>query len=393
MKIDFKKELEQASKSMIMIHDPKLLIKLIARMIVRKLGVKHAGMLIYDPRKDTFILSVSRGATGIKIPSGYARFTHDNPIIKLFSNKEFQPLIYERNAFVTDDISRLEKGREMDQGNACDIREFLRKVSIQMEMFNSEACVPAYYRDKLLAVLLLGEKNDDTKFEQEELNFFAALVSDTAMAIRNAQLFEDLKIEAERNHDLFINIIMALGSTIEAKDKYTHGHTERVTHYSLAVAHQMEKNGSVTFPEKFFDNLYVAGLLHDIGKIGVPETILNKQGKLTDEEFDIMRQHIRCAGDIIQSLNLPQETMEGILYHHERYDGRGYLKGLKEEELPLAAAIMAVGDAFDAMISDRPYRKGLGKEIAIEEIKKYSGAQFHPLSAQAMVELYEKGEI
>jgi len=115
------------------------------------------------------------------------------------------------------------------------------------------------------------------RFDQEELDFFSALASDVAMAIRNAQLFDDLKREADRNRNLFIQTTIALGSAIEAKDAYTHGHTERVTKYALAIARQMEADKICEFPPKFFENLYIAGLLHDIGKIGVSEAILCKQ--------------------------------------------------------------------------------------------------------------------
>ncbi len=392
MKIDFKKELETASKGMIMIHDPKLLIKLIIRMIVRKLGVKHAAMLLYDPDRDCYSLSISRGVTGVKVPPGFTRFTRENPIIKLFTNKEYKSLTIDRSGIVSNDINRM-IWREgvIVNGKGKEVQELLHKVEEQMQMLNTVACVPAYYRHKLMAVLLLGEKYDETKFEQEELDFFAALASDAAMAIRNAQLFEDLKKEADRNRQLFIQTIKVLGAAIEAKDSYTQGHTERVTKYSVAIAHQMVTNGSTSFDENFFENLYIAGMLHDIGKIGVSESILNKTGKLTDLEYGSMKQHTVRGAEIVRPLGLPEETIHGILYHHERFDGNGYPEGLKGASIPISAAIIAVADAFDAMTSDRPYRKGLTLETAIEEIKKNTNTQFNPLPAKAMMELYHRG--
>ena len=124
MKIDFKKELETASKGMIMIHDPKLLIKLILRMIVRKLGVKHAAMILYEHERDDYVLSISRGATGIKIPEGYTRFSHESPLIELFCKKEYKHLTLNRNAIVSDDINRLIwKESVIESGNGEEVKE------------------------------------------------------------------------------------------------------------------------------------------------------------------------------------------------------------------------------------------------------------------------------
>ena len=394
--IDFKKELEIASKSMIMIHDPKLLIKLIVRMIVRKLQIKHAAMILYESDKDAYVLSISRGETGVKLPAGYTRFNRESPLIKLFTRKEYKHLTYNRNAIVSEDINRLiwhETVIKNGNGNGHEIKDLLHKVNEQMEELGSIACVPAYYRHTLMVVLLLGEKYDETKFSQEELDFFAALASDAAMAIRNAQLFTHLKAQSERNRKLFLQTINVLGSTIEAKDSYTHGHTERVTQYSLAIARQMVANRSERLKKSFFESLYIAALLHDIGKIAIPEVILNKPGRLTEEEYDIIKRHTVKGAEIITPLAFPQECYNGILYHHERFDGKGYPEGLKGENIPISASIIAVADAYDAMTSDRPYRKGLDKTAAIKEVEKNIGIQFCPLPAQAMLELYERGEV
>jgi len=388
-KIDFKKELEQASKGMIMIHDPKLLIKLILRMIVRKLGIKHAGMILYEPEKNSYVLSISRGQKGHKIPQGFTRFDFDSPIIKLFTDEKLKTLTLDRNAIVVEDINRLIWRESMiDNGDGINIKDFLHNVDEQMQMLNTSACVPAFYQGKLMALLLLGDKRDDTKFRQEELDFFAALASDAAMAIRNAQLFKHLKTEADRNRELFLKTIIVLGSTIEAKDPYTHGHTERVTEYSLQIAHQLVRNGTFRFPETFFENLRISGLLHDIGKISVPESILNKEGKLTDEEYEIMKSHPAKGVEIVEPLGLHQESIDGIHYHHERFDGHGYPDQLKGNKIPIVAAIMAVADTYDAMTSDRPYRKGLRKEIALKEIEENSGIQFNPTCTKAFGEIF-----
>ncbi len=392
VKIDYKKELEAASKGMILIHDPRLLIKLIVRSIVQKVRIDHAGMILYTPPKDSYVLAISRGQTGSRIPEGFIRFDKKHPLIRLFIEKEYKYLVANRNALVSEDINKL-LWQESVISNGRGTKTLLHEVSAQMPKLNAVACVPAYHQHTLLAILLLGQKYDGSRFEQEELDFFSALASDVAMAIRNAQLFDDLKREADRNRNLFIQTTIALGSAIEAKDAYTHGHTERVTKYALSIARQMEASGICDFPPKFFENLYIAGLLHDIGKIGVPEAILCKQDTLTPEEYEIMKTHTTRGAEILSPLTGFEECIAGVKHHHEFYNGTGYPDGLKGEEIPMVAAIIAVADTFDAMTTDRSYRKGLSKEVTIAEIQEFAGKQFNPKPVQALLELFKKGEL
>lgn len=392
VKIDYKKELETASKGMIMIHDHVLLIRLMVRMIVRKVHLRHAGVILYEPKKDSYILAVSRGEEGEKVPENFVRFDKSHPLIKIFYQKEYKYLMGDRNAIVLDDINRLIWRESVIEG-VNGTRKLLHQVSEHMPMLNSVACVPAFYRHQLLAVLLLGEKTDGVLFDQDELDFFSALASDVAMAIRNAQLFEDLKREADHNRNLFIQTAIALGSAIEAKDAYTHGHTERVTQYSLAIARQMVAMGMMEAPPRFFESLYIAGLLHDIGKIGISESILMKADRLTPEEYAIMKTHVVRGSEILAPIKDFEGCIAGVKFHHERYDGSGYPEGLKGDDIPLIAMIIAVADTFDAITTDRPYRKGKSKEHAIDEISRLTGIWFHPKASQALIELYEKGLI
>jgi len=390
--IDYKKELESASKGMILIHEPKVLIRLIVRMIVSKVNVRHAAMILYDDQKDSYVLAISRGESGIKIPAGFARIEKNSPLIRVFYEKDYKHFISDNGALMTSDLDKL-LWKESIIENGHGARELLNKVSEQMQILNTIACVPAYYQGMLLAVLLLGEKNSGKRFVQEELDFFSALASDVAMAIRNAELFDNLKREAMKNRSLFIRTTIALASAIEAKDQYTAGHTERVTKYALAIARQMVLNGSAQFHPVFFEDLHIAGLLHDIGKIGVPESILCKTGKLSEDEWYVMKQHTLRGVEILKPLTELEECLKGIKYHHERYDGQGYPEGLKGDNIPLIAAIIAVADTLDAMTTDRQYRKAIPKETAIAEIKKNSEIQFHPLVVRALVELVEMGRI
>ncbi|MFP4473746.1 MAG: HD-GYP domain-containing protein [Candidatus Omnitrophota bacterium] len=393
--IDYKKALESASRGMIMIHDPEVLIKLIIRMIVGKVKLKHAGVIIHEPGNDRYVLRISKGETGHRIPPGFARFESSSPLIKIFTDKRFAPLIERSHGVLSYDIHRLIWQEGVLNGKRADpeVQQILHHVSEQMQLFNVVACIPATYHHDLLAVLLLGEKRDGEKFNQEELDFFSALASDSAMAIRNAQLFEKLRDHAERNHDLFLRMTHALGAAIEAKDEYTKGHSEGVTRYAVALAEYMRDEMEYDFSEKFMEDIFIASTLHDIGKIGVPESILNKPGRLTPEEFALIKRHPVDGVEILSPLSELKESMSGIRYHHERYDGTGYPDGLKGEDIPLIASIIAVADCFDAMITRRPYREPSTVDEAIQEILANRGTQFHPVVVDAMAAVFKAGLI
>jgi len=391
--LNYKKELENASKTMILIHDPTTLIKLIVRMIVSKVEVKHTGILLHDERRDSYTLTISRGETGHKIPANFVRFGKENPLIQLFNKRDMNLLSPKRGGLVSKDIDTLIWKESVLENGHNGNKELLEAVSRQMRELEVVACIPAYFNKSLLAILLLGEKKKGVAFSQEELDFFSALASDVAMAIRNAQLFKSLEKESERNKNLLISITIALASAIEAKDTYTRGHTERVTKYALAIAHQMVANHKVHLSHKFLEDLNIAGLLHDVGKIGVPEAILLKPDRLTPHEFEIIKEHPARGAEILKPIPDFDECIKGVKYHHEHYDGTGYPEGLKGEQIPMMASIIAVADAYDAMTSDRSYRKGLGKDFAVQEIKRCCGTQFSPVPAQAFVELMEAGKV
>ena len=387
-KVDYKRELESAAKGMIMVHEPELLIKLIVRMLVQKVRISHAGILLHARDKNTYILTVSRGPRGIKIPAGFARMDYDNSLIRFFRER-YDKRVLNDSSLIYEKGKKILKSKKIKPEDKHVLREALK----QMELFDTIVCIPSYYGIDLLGLLLLGRKNNGRKFSKEEINFFIALASDVAMAIRNAQLFTDLESELHKKHRLFIETTVALAAAIDAKDHYTHGHTARVTFLSLELAKRMARRDKKLFNEKFLENLHIASLLHDIGKIGVPESILNKAGPLSDEERKIMQSHPLVGATILQPINELIDAEDGVKYHHERYDGSGYPKGLKGEEIPLIASIIAVADAFDAMTTDRPYRKGLAKKEATEEIAGFMGRQFHPEVAEALIELYQEGKI
>lgn len=388
MIIDYKKELEGASKTMILVHEPDTLIKMIVRMIVQKVRVDHAGILLHDRERDTYVLTVSGGTAGLKIPKGFARMDADNPLISFFRNR-LDKHILDNGALVYDKAKKIAKKKDLEDW----LRQALTKALRQLDIFEASVCIPSYFRNELLGLLLLGNKRGGRKFGQDELNFFVALASNVAMAIRNASLFKELELELDKRKRLFIHTTVALAAAIDAKDHYTHGHTERVTNLSLEITKKLSQKNKTDFNQKFFEDLHIAALLHDIGKIGISESILNKDGPLSPEEKKRMQEHPVVGVTILQPIRELEAASLGVKYHHEKFDGSGYPEKLKGDQIPLIASIISVADSFDAMTTDRPYRKGFSKKEAIEEIQRESGKQFSPRIAETLVELYKENKI
>ena len=210
--------------------------------------------------------------------------------------------------------------------------------------------------------------------------------------IRNGQ---ELTAAHEREKELLIReqknmrrMVMqsasALASAIDAKDKYTHGHSRRVAEYSEMIAEVYGKTDSEC------RDIYLAGLLHDVGKIGIPDNIINKDGRLTDEEFAVIKTHPAIGAGILKKINIAPFISIGAHFHHERYDGKGYPEGLKGEDIPEIARIIAVADAYDAMTSKRSYRDALPQEVVRSEIEKGKGTQFDPEFAEIMLGLMDR---
>ncbi len=191
--------------------------------------------------------------------------------------------------------------------------------------------------------------------------------------------------QTKRIKKVFAGALSALANALEAKDVYTQGHSKRVTMLAVEIAREMHLSPIQV------EQIKLAGMFHDIGKIGIKDNILNKNGPLTPEEFAEIKKHPQIAVDIIGDL-IDKEILDIVLYHHERYDGKGYPAGLKGEEIPLGARILAVADSWDAMTSERPYRKALPRHVAIEEIEKNAGTQFDPKIASVFLEIIAYGK-
>jgi HD-GYP domain-containing protein (c-di-GMP phosphodiesterase class II) len=215
----------------------------------------------------------------------------------------------------------------------------------------------------MVAINRIGKQD----FDSTDVKLFNSVASGCAVFIENGRLFKDLT-------ELFIGSLKALTSSIDAKDKYTHGHSERVAFVSRWIAERLYEREQ--YDEEQIHMVYLAGLLHDIGKIGIDEAVLRKNGKLTEQEFNRIKQHPSIGAGILHEIKQMRDIMPGVLSHHERIDGKGYPEGLAGDQIPLTGKIVGLADSFDAMTSKRTYRDAMSVEQALAEIEKNLGTQF-----------------
>jgi putative nucleotidyltransferase with HDIG domain len=241
----------------------------------------------------------------------------------------------------------------------------------------SVLCVLLRTPRKQLGVLHLDRSPWQKPFTMEDLRLADALAANVSMGIECAALLK-------KQRDLFLDTITILAQAVELRDEYTGGHTYRVTTYSLLLAEHMKMSADD------IDLIRIGTPLHDIGKIGIDDAILRKPDKLTTEEFEIMKTHTIKGAEILETLGDLKTVIPIVRSHHERWDGRGYPDGLSGETISPLARVVALADAFDAMTSDRPYRKGLPAAVAFGEIEKMAGKQFDPVLAAGFLAIKDR---
>jgi hypothetical protein len=244
----------------------------------------------------------------------------------------------------------------------------------------AQMSVPLITSGKVLGVINLSDKEGGAEFSTNELKLLETIARQAAIALENSRLFADVR-------SLFLSAVKSLASAIDAKDPYTHGHSLRVAYYSAIIAE------ALALPPDLREEVYLAAVLHDVGKIAIPESILLKPGSLTEHEWIEMRRHPLHSAQILGEIK-QFETLSHIVRHeHERYDGTGYPDGLKAEAIPLASRIIAIADAYDAMTTNRSYRQGMAAEQAIHLLIKAVGTQFDPKIFSHFKTAFEQGRL
>jgi len=238
-------------------------------------------------------------------------------------------------------------------------------------------CAPLTIKDEIIGTISMANHLDLACFSTEDLSLLTTIAAQASIAIKNARLYEEQQAS-------YLSTVQALISAVEASDAYTHGHSERVTRYSLALARTM----GLTPPA--LKRLEQAAILHDVGKIGIDAALLHKQGRLSQDDFQTLRRHPAIGVHILEPIRFLREVRQIIVQHHERFDGHGYPNGISGDALLLESRILAVADTYDAMTSDRPYRKALPHATAVTEILDNSGTQFDPAVVSAFLATWEQ---
>ena len=236
----------------------------------------------------------------------------------------------------------------------------------------SLVCVPLSVNRKILGVIEVLNKCDGSVFEEHDLEAVVSVANTAAMAIENTRLHQTIL-------DAYKSTVAALAAAIDAKGPYTRGHSHRVMEYTIMAG------AVLAFSPEDMETLEYAGLLHDIGKIAIDSTILKKPGPLTPREWEMVQEHPIIGAELMMEIPFLEKAGELVLRHHEKFDGKGYPHGLRGEDIPLGARIIAVANAFDAMTNDRVYRSAVSIEDAVKELHDNSGTQFCPIAVKAVI--------
>jgi len=268
------------------------------------------------------------------------------------------------NLLATDELASTGGVRECAQLNCPELSQITGRILF----------APLKCDGKSLGLIFGAQKLNDEELSSVDSKLVTSMAQSISIFLTNAMLYEDLQ-------DMFMGTLRSLVNAIDAKDAYTCGHSERVAYLGR------ELGKAAGLDDGQVERLYLSGLLHDVGKIGVPEAVLTKPGRLTDEEFDTIKAHPRMGARILEDIRQVQDLIPGVLYHHERWDGRGYPDKLAGMDIPLFGRLLCLADSFDAMSSTRTYREALPLEKVLKEVLDCAGTQFDPELAKLFVKL------
>ncbi len=370
-KYDYQKTVREFTRSLITVLDLRELLNLIAS-IAGTINVKETSVLLLNENTKQYEIKCS---VGLDNENKKIKFDNNSSLIRFLKREGLETKnknIKEKDVVIKEEIDKISLAVQFNG------------MKDDMESIQSAICVPILIKGQLKGILSLGDKLSGDIYSEDDIALLTTLADEAGIAIDNANLYGDIK----RN---YFDTIRALAQAVDAKDTYTRGHSDRVTQYAVEIAKRLGVS------REDIQILQYAGILHDIGKIGVIEEILKKAGPLTPEEREIMQSHPIRGEEIIRPAKFLEPVLPLIRHHHERFDGKGYPDGsagqMEGENIPLGARILAVADTFDAMTSTRPYRKALSMAEAIAEIKRNAGTQFDPQVAKAFIDIYMSKEI
>lgn len=336
--------------------DPAEVRRLAVEAVPRCVGADAASLLLLDDETGELYFEAASGVKGQCLKE--VRLRPGEGIAGWVARKG--------GAVIVDDV-------KSDHRFAADVDRFTGYETRNMIV------APVATKEKVWGVLQVLNKQSGN-FIDDDLELVQALADQVAIAIENASMYQEMRLT-------FLGVTTALAEALEQRDPYTGGHTRRVHEYSVLIASHLG------LPQDEMDTLRLAAIMHDIGKIGVSDQVLRKPGRLNEEEFREMSRHPEVGVDIIEHLPQLAQVVPGVLYHHEQYDGTGYPHKRQAENIPLHARIIGVADAFDAMTSDRPYRKALGFDVAFAELERCAGQQFDPQLVEIFKHAWLEGEL
>ncbi len=331
--------INEISKVTTSVLDINELLNLCVEKINEKLKVTHSSIMLFDEKKDELIVKACQGYRCSEVLGKTQKIGEG---IAGLVAKEKKPILVKN----IDD-------------------NWVRKYEKYDYVTKSYVSAPLISGERLLGVINITDKMSRESFSEPDLNFLCIMAGQISMALENIRLYETIEENC-------FNTVRSLANLLETKDRYTSEHSQRVSKYAASIA------DVIGVSPKKKDILHHAALLHDIGKIGIPERILNKPGKLQESEFDVIKSHPIIGEEIIEPLGFLKEASFHIRGHHESFDGNGYPDKLGGEDIPLLTKIMTVADAFDAMTSERAFRPPKSARDAISELHRVSGKQFDP---------------
>lgn len=343
----------EISKLLISEIDMAHLFRIITEVLVKEFSVERVSLMLVDDASGSLKIRASHG-----LPTDLAVQATRRPGegISGIVLKSRRPLI-------------ISKGRHED----ADVMAALNRDDMPL----SSMSVPLIGKDKALGVLNIS-KFTDPPFTTSDLQIVSVLASQVVAAMENASLYEGLR-------ESYFRTVQALVAAVEAKDPYTRWHSTNVAKYAVAIARELGLSPTQ------LEDIHIAAILHDVGKIGISERIISKPDRLSSEEFDIMKDHPAHGMRILEPIGFSQAIIGAIYQHHERYDGKGYPQGISGENIALAARILSVADTIDAMVSERPYRGTISSEAVLRELEAEAGRQFDPEIGKTARKLIETG--